>query len=970
MERINITQDNRTLDTTIRYSITGRAAHARIKPLLPPNWIDCSPYCDAEDNAVHGTTTGAVIMDTTMNANQHVCRNSQHLPLHFVWENAPRHDTKQIRDFALCYSHLPNGIDILDDKWVLSRLLTDNETASDTRQSINGIIRHPNYDECSPAILNTICFRGREGLMSLYERMNGNAEVMKQQVNSPREVRNYFVDMDPEYNSEQTEKMQNYIPRNAWVVKDANSNGYGGVWIMNMDLPLSHQVLLDEKKSPLGNNDNCRYVAQEYAWPPVLYQGRKCHVRVYAVVMSGENRAYVHRKCFLHVANKKFQMKDGFDPAVHITNCCANSHDPEAFAGEILADLHLTQGDIQESKRDDGQKVIPLKEYYPSIASSVQALVKNAIPYVQGGEKNNGFEYLGLDFILSQQNGEPAAYLLEVNCPPSQDTATGLKHAEELHDEVLKDLMDMWVIPCVKCGTANLEAAVGEREGPFGWYCVYKDCTPQDSTQSTPFILPSKAAIVNKIRWSMFERRMKKKDEAMTEIVLNSKLVLKESGTIAGDVDVSTFARTQFPYFSPENERKLIFLENAGGSQVPTQVVNRMVESISNRHRSVIGQKSKEDAKRVTLTLLGGSEEKHKVFFGMNASSLFESLARLYVSSGFLRRNHHIILASENHSANVEPWIDAAARTGAKLRWWTVNDSSLASNIVASNNIQKLLSPDTRLVCLSHSSNVLGTVRDIRTICNQIREKCPHAHIIVDGVAAAPHIFPAIDHLGVDWYCVSFHKLFGPHIGAIVGRICALSNICHTKGDQDRQSKVLETGTLNYEACSGIVGLGQYFATLASFASGIPLKKNEELLPGDNPIQFRESFELDISIEIVMKAFERIHEIEKKCLEYVKKSLSRNNQIQLIEDEGHSLPIISFVHKKIPSNEIVDHCSRNLIIIRCGTFLTTELFQRELNVEEHCIKEDQGIIRASFCHYNTLEEAEMFIATLYKINGW
>ena len=78
-------------------------------------------------------------------------------------------------------------------------------------------------------------------------------------------------------------------------------------------------------------------------------------------------------------------------------------------------------------------------------------------PFLQGGKPNSRLEYLGLDFILSykpstigpepSQSLQPTAYLLEVNAPPSQDTATGLKHAESLHDEVIKDLLTLWVYP-------------------------------------------------------------------------------------------------------------------------------------------------------------------------------------------------------------------------------------------------------------------------------------------------------------------------------------------------------------------------------------------------------------------------------------------------------------------------------------------------------------------------------------------
>jgi selenocysteine lyase/cysteine desulfurase len=398
-----------------------------------------------------------------------------------------------------------------------------------------------------------------------------------------------------------------------------------------------------------------------------------------------------------------------------------------------------------------------------------------------------------------------------------------------------------------------------------------------------------------------------------------------------------------------------------------------MVESLSNRHRSVIGQKSKEDARKVTMTLLGGSDEKHKVFFGPNASSLFERLAHLYVNNGFLKKNDHVILATENHSAHVVPWMDAISKTGASLRWWTVGASPMIHGSVSSPHIHELLCDKTRLVCLSHSSNVLGSLRDIRDICGQVRKRCPRAHLIVDGVAAAPHVYPDVNYLGVDWYCVSFHKIFGPHIGAIIGKLCALSDVIYTAENIDGQSKFLENGTLNYEACNGIVGLGQYFAALATFDSNTARMKNNNesyLSSGENSIEFRDLKATRLSMELVRKAYERISISEMKCLDFVKRSLERNHLVRLIADDKHNLPIISFVHMNIPSKDIVDHCSRYGVTIRCGTFLMNKIFQDELEIGDRCTDEEQGIVRASFCHYNTIDDATMFLATLDKIDGW
>ena len=960
----------------ICYSITGRAAHLRIKPLLPAHWKDCSSYNEEASNS-----------------------NNNNNDLKFIWENAPRHETKPFRDTASCYSHLPSGIDILDDKWILGRLLTHEQRQRRQETKEKEHIKEHDRTNDSFAPLETHCFRGRSGLELLHNRMQGNNITSiansTTTTTTPRKKEMLLEDLDPEYNIP-SRQIKASKPDNTWVIKDANSNGCGGIWIMDMSNSSSSSstMLLDKHDSPLCENH--RYVAQEYTWPPVLYQRRKCHIRVYALMMNG--RAYIHKRCFLHVANEEFlnnhdhtnSYSDGdvdvdgsdndndkneseFDPAVHITNCCANSHDPTKFAGEILADLLFCED--EPDRWIDGQKVVPLGRYYKSIAASIQALAKNVMSYVQGGEGNCGFEYLGLDFILSHgnsnnnnmsQNGEPIAYLLEVNCPPSQDTATGLGFAEDLHDEVLRDLMRMWVIPAVELG----DGFDGCPEETFGWDCVYKgEGNGEGGTEKSPMV-PSKAAILNKIRWGIFERRAKKVDDIRT---LYAKAGNERDCTLSAH-EISTFARKQFPYFNDNEddntntERKsLVFLENAGGSQVPSQVIDCMVESLSHRHRSIIGQISKDEARKVTMTILGGSQDTHRVFLGANASSMFESLSRSFVDSGSLKHSDDIILASENHTANVIPWIKAANETGANVLWWTKRLMPYNESDVHSSDLNELLSVNTRLVCLSHASNILGSIQDIRSICQNVRQRCPHAHIIIDGVAAAPHINPAVDYLGVDWYCISFHKLFGPHLGAMIGKISAINDMLPSKYSTEPY-KIFENGTLNFEGCNGLIGLGSYVSDLAKIGSKITKVAQVQRLSqaGDDPIQRCEVAPNDLSQELVHEAYWRIKLVEKEFVEYMMEFLGQNPLVRIIGDESRDIPIFSFVHQTIPSKNIVDHCYRQNVCIRCGFFLTTTILQKEFDYDAI----SGGIVRVSFCHYNNMDDARRLVAALAEIEQW
>lgn len=408
-----------------KYRITGKAAHQRIAPLLPSTWIDVT---------TEATSTAAGTITTSDNDNNEI--------IDLLFENAPSYDTKDIRDNVKCYSHLPNGRNILDCKWALGRLLTPTTTTTTTnRQDVD--VGEIESDVLTGA-LETHCFRGRSGLQSLlglWDDKTSYGSVENNNNNNNNKENNHttlpFYDLlatDAENKKalqQHNESMVASQNPNLWVIKDASSNGAGGIWVA--DKKRAHALALD--KTTL--HDEHRYVAQKYVWPMVLYGKRKCHVRVYGLITS-DGRAFVHRKSFLHVANDPFvlavnnsslnnssNVDDSLPECVHITNCCANSHDPTKFAGEICADLEL----MKSEDGDDDDIDVALGSFAPSIYATVAALSQQSFPFLQGGQANNGFEYLGMDFILSYDPrcGKPNAYLLEVNSPPSQDTATGLR---------------------------------------------------------------------------------------------------------------------------------------------------------------------------------------------------------------------------------------------------------------------------------------------------------------------------------------------------------------------------------------------------------------------------------------------------------------------------------------------------------------------------------------------------------------
>ncbi|KAL7467109.1 hypothetical protein ACHAXS_007384, partial [Conticribra weissflogii] len=963
-------------------------------------------------------------------------------------------------------SHLPNGIQILDDKWALARLLSSSNSSSSSSSS------------CPPnrhfVALESHCFRGRDfetfatrvGLTEADHAtisVDGDATTRGSKKNRPEHRFEDLMSRPPSANSPPLSPPPP-SPKNLWVVKDALSNGAGGIWIVD---PTNVRRLFT---SPTLHPDH-RYVAQRYAWPPVLYRGRKCHVRVYGL-LTCDGKAYVHRRAFLHVANDPFEYDDdnysycadrsSFEPSVHITNCCANSHDADRFAGEICVDLATPgTGEAAKDDKEDANNIdsyIPLGDYFPSIAASLATLAERAAPFLRGGDANSGFEYLGLDFLLSSVPDDdaaaprlPVAYLLEANSPPSQDTATGLARAEELHDRVVSDLLTMWVLP---------RLGIGRNRECGGWKCVYDPAEgashPSDDA-SVP-IAPSKAAILNKIRWAMFERKAARDYCARAPAAHPGKCqsdredrrqLCDENGGLPteecprprdnalDDTSPSMFVRSQFPYFANNRNDSEIFFESGGGSQVPEVVVNAMRASLSNRDRSVVGAKCLRRARRALASLLIGSpcsnpnnninndnndkdgSEDPFVTVGSNATSLLERLAYKFRESGALAPGDDIVIASENHMANVQPWLTAVEASGCNVKWWTLTETGRAdqnddygsgngvssSNSSESSSLSDLVTDRTKVVAVSHASNILGCVRDISSICRFVHTATNgNGTVVVDGVAAAPHLLSHSVFSGgmnaimsPDWYVVSLHKMYGPHLGCLIGKRDAVMELQQTMSMTSSPSdetlitseiyKSWELGTVNYEACAGACALQEYFSSLARHLSvgecSHPNLQPSNEMTSETSRDCRKPQLPTCDIVEVSSTTDAvtswIHGVEDQLIDrllgYLKKCAP---DVRIIEDTNemkitpnkHSnrkdarLPIVSFVHARISSRDIVQYCRKNGVICRSCRFLSTERFWRELNIE------DEGVVRFSLAHYNTLNEVDRAIGVLESLDKW
>ncbi len=269
--------------------------------------------------------------------------------------------------------------------------------------------------------------------------------------------------------------------------------------------------------------------------------------------------------------------------------------------------------------------------------------------------------------------------------------------------------------------------------------------------------------------------------------------------------------RAQFPALAGET----VYLENAGGSQVPLCVAERIHDYMLSTYVQLgagypLSQRCTEMVDEahdfVRLLVNGGDGE---VMLGPSTSQLLLMLSQCYGRA--LTPNSSIIVAQTGHEANVGPWKHLASQ-GFELLWWKMDPENFSCSL---EDLEELLDDRTALVAFPHVSNLLGEIVDVAEITTLAHTA--GARVVVDGVAYAPHRAMDVSAWGVDWYAYSTYKVYGPHMAALWGRrdaIAELSGPNHFFIPDDDLPYKFEVGGANHEGCAGILGLRDYLTFL------------------------------------------------------------------------------------------------------------------------------------------------------------
>src|SRR5215813_2971303 len=257
------------------------------------------------------------------------------------------------------------------------------------------------------------------------------------------------------------------------------------------------------------------------------------------------------------------------------------------------------------------------------------------------------------------------------------------------------------------------------------------------------------------------------------------------------------------------------YLDGAAGTQVPAPVI----DAIGAAYRSGLGNTGgafpaslRSDAvtaecRRAVADLVGGAAE--GVILGPNMTTLTYRLA------GTLARawgpGDEVVVSRLDHDANIRPWVQAAARAGAAVRWAEVE---LPAGELPAGQYGALLSERTVLVAVTAASNVIGTRPAVAEITAKAR--AVGALSYVDGVHATPHGPTDVAALGADFYATSAYKWCGPHIGAVIADPALLEPLRQDKlaPSPDEVPERFELGTPSYASLAGVTAAVEHLASL------------------------------------------------------------------------------------------------------------------------------------------------------------
>jgi cysteine desulfurase family protein (TIGR01976 family) len=400
--------------------------------------------------------------------------------------------------------------------------------------------------------------------------------------------------------------------------------------------------------------------------------------------------------------------------------------------------------------------------------------------------------------------------------------------------------------------------------------------------------------------------------------------------------------RSQFPALQQhQGGRPVIFFDNPGGTQCPRPVIDAMagyLESDNANHGGAFATSVRSDAMiadaRAAMADFLGASSPCEIVFGANMTSLTFSISRALGRR--LSAGDEILVTRLDHDANVAPWLMLAEDRGAVIRWVDIREDDCTLDL---RSLEAQLSPRTRVVAVGYASNAVGTINDVRRVVGLA--KSAGAISFVDAVQYAPHGPIDAAALGCDFLACSAYKFFGPHVGALYGRLDLLESLdaYKVRPAGSRAPDKFETGTQNHEGLAGTRAAVAYLASLGDAAAGA--SRRERVLAGMRALQAYEQ-------GLCRRLLEGLARVPGLRIWGITEPSRLDERV----------PTISFTMERFTPRQIAERLAHAGIFVWSGHFYALALTTR-LGLEP-----SGGLLRVGLAHYNTDDEVDRLIDEL------
>ena len=394
-----------------------------------------------------------------------------------------------------------------------------------------------------------------------------------------------------------------------------------------------------------------------------------------------------------------------------------------------------------------------------------------------------------------------------------------------------------------------------------------------------------------------------------------------------------TRVRSHFPSL----DTGIAYFDGPGGSQVPdvvgAAIAAAITKPISNRGLITDSEKNAEEIVQGFRSAVADliDVDPQGVVYGRSWTQLTYDFSRT-ISQGWAPGDE-VVVTRLDHDSNIRPWIQAAERAGAVVRWAEFDRSTGELPVSA---IESVLSEKTRLVAVTGAGNTLGTRPDLTAIAEAVHQY--PALFYVDGVHLTPHAPISVKEIGADFYGFSFYKLMGPHCSALAASPDLLRTLSNDKllPSTNEVPERFEFGTLPYELMAGATAAIEFIA---------------ELAPGD--AQDRRSK--------IVQSMTALEKYEEGLFHYMESSI--RDLWPNITLYGHApvrTPTLYFSLGDIANLDVYHHLATKKVNAPASNFYALEV-SRALGLG------DIGAVRAGLAPYSTKEDIDRLVAGLKEL---